>query len=153
MKYIPKQIVEKLVLALTIIGEGDPIGVGLDEIKDVAQKGLDAYREYLENPYPSTSLLLVALEDSNMIVARIKSNVEKLNGITWGAYKEQMISHIEDYRASVGKILSVFRDQERKFATGLETESQIEILNELIMQVRSGQHRDYLKSQYIILRK
>ena len=31
------------VLALKIISEGDPIGVGLDEVKDLCQKALSAY--------------------------------------------------------------------------------------------------------------
>jgi hypothetical protein len=63
MKWIPKNIVDKAITSLTIIAEGDPIGVGLDEVKDVAQKGLDYYRNYLdESPSHSPEVLAKALE-------------------------------------------------------------------------------------------
>lgn len=44
-KKITTEKVSTLLLALEIIANGDPIGIGLDEVKDTCQTALDKFDE------------------------------------------------------------------------------------------------------------
>lgn len=46
---IRTEILEKMITALRIIAQGDPVSVGMDEICEIAQVGVDAYEEHLED--------------------------------------------------------------------------------------------------------